>query len=273
MISITDIEFTELVNFVHKKYGINLEKKRILVEGRLSNVIAEKGLSKFSDYFEILFEDQSGTEMTTLLNKITTNHTYFMRENEHFDFLLQIALPQLEKVHGVTKSLKIWSAGCSSGQEAYTIAMVIDQYFGSKKAGWDTSILATDISQSVMDKAKRATYPLDGIKDIPIEWKQQYTTTNLADNTFTMVDKIKREVVFRPLNLVEPFVFNNKRPFDIIFCRNVMIYFDPPTKGKLIEKFYDVTAKGGYLCVGHSENVNRATTRYTYVKPAIYQKQ
>ncbi len=272
MITISDGEFKELVDFVYKKYGITLAKKRVLVEGRLSGVLNERGISKFSDYLAILFADKTGEEMNTLLNRITTNHTYFMREQEHFDFLMNTALPELEKAQAHTKSLKIWSAGCSSGQEAYTMAMVIAEYFGNKKSSWDTIILATDISHSVMNKAKLATYPLEGLTVVPKEWQEKYTTINHSNNTFTMTNNIRREVMFRPLNLMEPFNFKNKRPFDIIFCRNVMIYFDQQTKDKLVEDFYDVTAPGGYLCIGHSESINRATTRFNFVKPAIYKR-
>ncbi len=272
MIAITDGEFNQLVEFVYNKYGITLAKKRVLVEGRLSGVLAQRGINKFSDYLNILYSDKTGEELNTLLNKITTNHTYFMREQEHFDFLLNTALPELERAQAGTKSLKIWSAGCSSGQEAYTIAMVLAEYFGSKKSAWDTIILATDISHSVMNKAKLATYPLDGLSAIPKDWQEKYTRVNQATNTFTMVDKIRREVMYRPLNLMEPFNFKNKRPFDIIFCRNVMIYFDQPTKDKLVEDFYNVTAPGGYLCIGHSESINRSATRYNFIKPAIYKR-
>ncbi len=273
MISITDSEFKQLVDFVYDKYGITLAKKRVLVEGRLTGVLKSKGLTQFSDYLKLLFNDTTGTELTNLLNKVTTNHTYFMREQEHFDFLLSTILPELEAKHASTKSLKIWSAGCSSGQEAYTIAMVLDQYFGAKKSQWDTVILATDISQSAMGKAQVASYPIEGLSEIPAEWHKKYLTVDNANKTFTMLPKIKKEVVFRPLNLMEPFQFKNKRPFDIIFCRNVMIYFDQPTKDKLVEKFYDVTVPGGYLCIGHSENINRNATRYSYIKPAIYKRE
>ncbi len=272
MISITDSEFKQLVDFVYKKYGITLAKKRVLVEGRLTGVLNARGITDFSDYLKLLF-NTTGTELTNLLNKVTTNHTYFMREQQHFDFLLSTALPELEAKHASTKSLKIWSAGCSSGQEAYTIAMIIDQYFGAKKSQWDTVILATDISQSAMGKAQLATYPTEGLSEIPAEWHSKYLTVDNANNTFTMLPKIKKEVVFRPLNLMEPFQFKNKRPFDLIFCRNVMIYFDQPTKDKLVEKFYDVTVPGGYLCIGHSENINRNATRYSYIKPAIYKRE
>lgn len=267
LVKITDAEFSNLVDFVYQRYGINLSKKRQLVEGRLSHTIREHGYSSFDEYMEILRRDRSGDEMLNFLNKITTNHSYFARETEHFDFLLHEALPALEKTR--TRELRIWSAGCSAGQEAYNIAMTMDQYFGTRKSQWDTRILATDISMNVLGKGKAAVYPEDNIKDLPSQWKSKYLT-RLADGSYQVCDKIRKEVIFRVFNLMDPFVY--KKPFDIIFCRNVMIYFDRDTRNKLVEKFYDATAEGGYLMIGHSEVLDKESARYRFLRPSIYQR-
>ncbi|MEG2086549.1 MAG: protein-glutamate O-methyltransferase CheR [Angelakisella sp.] len=269
MMTLTDKEFQTLVSFIHTKYGINLEKKRILIEGRLSNMLQERGFAAFSDYMEVVFKDKTGAEVTTLLNKLTTNHTFFLREIEHFDFMTEQVLPLFE-ANLKTKDIRIWSAGCSSGQEPYTMAMAINEYFGGRKQGWDTTILATDISMNALEKAKAATYAQEDLKDVPEPWRKKYFIDN-KNGTFTVCDSIRKEVVFRTLNLMEPFKFG--KPFDLIFCRNVMIYFDAPTKDTLINKFYDVTAPGGFLFIGHSEVINREAARYTYIRPAIYQKR
>ena len=269
MISLTDKEFETLVSFVHTKYGINLEKKRILIEGRLSNMLQERGFRSFQDYMNVLFKDTTGAEVTTLLNKLTTNHTFFLREIEHFEFMKTQVLPLFEK-NLPHKDIRIWSAGCSSGQEPYTMAMAIHDYFGNRKGGWDTTILATDISMNVLEKAKKATYTLEEIKDVPEAWRKKYFVDN-RNGTYTVCETIRKEVVFRTLNLMEPFRF--PKPFDLIFCRNVMIYFDAPTKDKLINKFYDVTAMGGFLFIGHSEVINRDLAKYAYIRPAIYQRR
>lgn len=269
MIALTDKEFQTLVSFVHTKYGINLEKKRILIEGRLSNMLQERGFTTFQQYMDVLFKDTTGTEVTTLLNKLTTNHTFFLREIEHFEFMKTQVLPLFEQ-NLKQKDIRIWSAGCSSGQEPYTMAMAINDYFGNRKAGWDTTILATDISMNALEKAKKATYTLDEIKDVPELWRKKYFVDN-RNGTFTVCESIRKEVVFRTVNLMEPFSF--PRPFDLIFCRNVMIYFDAPTKDKLINKFYDMTSRGGFLFIGHSEVINRETAKYAYVRPAIYQRR
>ena len=154
LIRMTDKEFTTLVNFVKSKYGIDLSKKRVLVESRLAQELQQKGCTNFQQYLDLVFKDKSGNEVVTLLNKLTTNLSYFMRENEHFNYLFKHVLPYLEqRCHN--REMRIWSAGCSTGQEAYNTAMVIDEYFGSRKSMWDTTILATDISMRVLSKAQQ----------------------------------------------------------------------------------------------------------------------
>lgn len=267
LVKLTDDEFQKLISFVYSHYGIDLAKKRQLIEGRLSHTLRTKGMSSFSEYMRLLFNDKTGEEMHQFLNKITTNHSYFARENEHFDFLMNVALPQLEKTRN--GDLRIWSAGCSAGQEAYNIAMVMDQYFGPRKSQWDTTILATDISTNVLTKARQGVYSAENVKGLPPTWRTKYFT-KLADGNYQVCDKIRQEVVFRIFNLMDPFVY--KKPFDIIFCRNVMIYFDSPTTNRTVAKFYEATAMGGYLFIGHSESIDRERSKYTYLRPAIYQK-
>ncbi|MEG2000367.1 MAG: protein-glutamate O-methyltransferase CheR [Evtepia sp.] len=267
MVHITDPEFEALISFVYKKYGLDLSKKRQLIEGRLSHTLKTKGFSNFGSYLRMVKADQQGDELHLFLNKITTNHSYFARENEHFDFLTNVALPQLEKTR--RNDLRIWSAGCSAGQEAYNIAMVIDQYFGPRKILWDTTILATDISTQALAKAKEGIYTENIINGLPLTWRSKYFT-KCSDDAYQVTDRIRKEVVFRLGNLMEPFDF--KKPFDIIFCRNVMIYFDAVTSARLIDKFYQATAMGGYLFIGHSESIQKDQTQYTYLRPATYQK-
>lgn len=268
MIRINDNEFNELVSYIKNQYGINLEKKRVLIEGRLANVLVEKNCKSFTDYINLLKRDRSGAEVTTLLNKITTNHTFFMREPQHFEFLKNTVLPEYEKSH-MQKKFHIWSAGCSVGAEAYTTVMTLYDYFGAKKSSWDTRITATDISESVLSKAREGIYPADMIKDVPLSWRNQYFKP-VDKDSFQIVDKLRREVEFKTLNLMGNFKFVNK--FQLIFCRNVMIYFDQETRQKLVNKFYDVLEPGGYLFIGHSETIPREASKFQYVMPAIYKK-
>jgi len=270
MEAITDKEFSELVRFIKQNYGINLSQKRTLVLGRLQHYILQSGFNNFSDYFQHVWNDRSGQAGAILLNKLTTNHTYFLREPQHFDFLERVALPYLAQTETKNKDLRIWSAGCSTGEEPYTLAMIIDSYFAAEKIGWNTKILATDISTAVLEKAQEGVYPSNQLDVLPDLWRKRYFHKIDAENGVVQ-EKIRKEVIFRRLNLMnETFPF--KKKFHLIFCRNVMIYFDAETKRNLINRFYDNTEPGGYLFIGHSESLNRNESRYEFVAPAIYRR-
>lgn len=267
MIRLTDREFNDIVYYVKSNYGINLTQKRQLIESRMQSVLMERGFTNFTDYFELIKQNNSA-EITAMLNKLTTNHTYFLREPAHFDFLKNVILPSQEKTN-TQKDLRIWSAGCSSGEEAYTTIMVMMDYFGLQKSSWDYRILATDISLKAMEAAKNGLYSADSLKNVPQGWGKRYFTGKPND-IYELKEEVREQVTFRPLNLMEKFSF--KQPFDLIFCRNVMIYFDQPTKNALINKFYDVLKPGGYLFIGHSETVQRDSSKFLYVQPSVYQK-
>ena len=268
---ITDREFHRLVDFMHDNYGINLAAKRVLIQGRLGNMLKERGFNSYDEYIDAVLADTTGAEVTTILNKLTTNHTFFMREPEHYTFLRDTVLPWAVK-NAKNNELRIWSAGCSSGEECYTTAMFIDQFFGREKAKWDTRILATDISNSVMDKAKAGIYSEDGMKGLSPEWKARYFNY-LGDGKYEICQAIKDEVIFKSFNLMEPMPEKYiRRPFDLIFCRNVMIYFDQPTKNALVNRFYEAVKPGGYFFIGHAESIPRNETRFIYIKPAIFRK-
>lgn len=268
---ITDREFHRLVDFMHDNYGINLSAKRVLIQGRLGNMLKERGFASYDAYIDAVLADKTGAEVTTILNKLTTNHTYFMREPEHYTFMREVVLPWAV-ANAKGHELRIWSAGCSSGEECYTTAMLLDDYFGREKAAWDTRILATDISHSVMDKAKAGIYNEDGMKGLSPEWKKKYFTP-LGDGRYEICKAIKDQIIFKPFNLMDNMPDKYKRlPFDLIFCRNVMIYFDQPTKNALVNRFFDVIKPGGYFFIGHAESIPRGETNFEYIKPAIYRK-
>lgn len=270
MFTITDKEFTQLASFIKANYGIHLkEEKRALVTGRLYNVLLQNGFRNFTEYLDYIFADKTGEATAILINKVTTNHTFFMREADHFFYFKDEALPHL--VNTVReKDLRVWSAGCSSGEEPYTLAMILDEFFGEQKFWWDTKVLATDISSKVLEEAKKGVYANEDIKTMPSHWKLGYFKK--YDNEHSVVaDKIRNEVIFRKLNLMDdsyPF----KKKFHVIFCRNVMIYFDSKTKCQLVNKFYNLLEYGGYLFIGHSESLNREETAFKYVLPAVYRK-
>ena len=269
MLTINDKDFQRLVTFVHHNYGIDLSKKRQLIIGRLSNTILSMGFSSFEQYIDNLINNKKPEDLELMLNKLTTNYTFFMREGAHFELFKDTILPYLVETKK-DKVLSIWSAACSSGEEPYTISMIIKEFFGAKASAWDTRVLATDISQNALIAAKNAVYDEDSLKELSPGWKSKYFRSTGQPGTYTVAPEIKSNVIFRTFNLMDPIRFRLK--FDVIFCRNVMIYFDQPTKEALVKRFYDATNPGGYLLIGHSESLNKATTPYKYLKPATYRK-
>lgn len=263
-------EFIRLVVYMREQYGINLEQKQTLVEGRLWSVIQKHGFKSLDEYFQFVIADKTGEEAKTLVTRLTTNYTYFMREEQHYKFLTGRILPELTPTLR-DKDLRIWSAGCSSGEEPYTTAMVLDDYFGTAKREWDCKVLATDISPQVLQMAKEAMYPEDRLKNLPPEWKRKYFDHVKETDIFHIKPVIQQEVIFRSFNLMERnFPFRKK--FHVIFCRNVMIYFNKETRDALVERYYDALEVGGYLFIGLSETVSKTDTRFTFVQPSIYRK-
>lgn len=270
MLNITQKEFDLLSKHIKDNFGIHLkDEKKVLVIGRLRKVLEDMEFTNFSQYYDYILEDKTGDRARELVDRITTNHTYFMREAKHFDFFKEEVLPYL-KANVNNKDLRIWSAACSTGEEPYTLAMIIDEFFGKEKQRWDTKVLATDISDRVLSIAKTGIYSMESIAVLPNYWKINYLK-KLDNEKMVFNDKIKNEVIYRKFNLMEE-VFPFKRKFHAIFLRNVMIYFDNETKDKLIEKIYNSLEYGGYLFIGHSESINRDKTNFEYIRPAVYRK-
>ncbi|EHJ02224.1 MCP methyltransferase, CheR-type [Clostridium sp. DL-VIII] len=271
MITITEKEFIQLSQYIKDNYGINLKvEKKMLVIGRLQNVLLEHNFESFSQYYQYIISDKSGKAVSTLINKITTNHTYFMREKNHFEYLRDTVLPYWAQ-NIKDKDFRMWSAGCASGEEAYTIAMILDSFFAEKKLWWDKKILATDISEKVLNIAREGIYQKDKISPLPEVWKKNYLQNYDAENLI-FTDKIRNEIVYRKFNLMDK-VFPFKRKFHVIFCRNVMIYFDSKTKIELVRKFYNSMEPGGYLFIGHSESLTGENVGFRYIMPSVYRKE
>lgn len=269
MITFSDADFKRLAFYIQKNYGINLLKKKQLILSRLSNMLEKEGYQDFGPYVDKITSSRSPELVTDMLNRLTTNYTYFLREDDHFQYLYKTVFPQLAKVHARDKAIYIWSAGCSSGEEPYTISMYLKEFFGSKAGTWDTRVLATDLSQNVLDKAMNPVYREDALSRVPPSWQKKYFIKR-PDGTYTVSQAIRDNVIFRPFNLMDPIHFRHS--FDIIFCRNVMIYFDMPTKTSLVKRFYQATAPGGYLFIGHSEALDKENCPYDYVIPTVYKR-
>lgn len=265
-LTITDADFTRLVKFMQTNYGIDLSQKKQLITGRLSSSIKQRGYASFTDFVNHVLQTKDNDEVTLLLDKLTTNYTFFMREKEHLDLFCQKIIPDIVQKHQRDKTLAIWSAGCSSGEEPYNITMFLFDYLGAQASQWDTRLLATDISNRAMTLAKKGVYELPDT--IPLDWKKKYFTP-LPGGQYQVTQKVRDNVIFQPFNLMDPIKF--RRKFDVIFCRNVMIYFDQPTKDALVNRFYDATLPGGYLLISKSENLS-SNTRYQRLAPSTFQK-
>ncbi|MDD2421568.1 MAG: protein-glutamate O-methyltransferase CheR [Heliobacteriaceae bacterium] len=269
MITLSQREFQLLVGYISDYCGIDLKQKKHLIESRLNNHLVKLGFSNFTDFYRYLCTDGSGEAVSNVVDLLSTNHTYFMRERRHFDFFREMALPEVTcKVKN--GDLRIWCAGCSTGEEPYTLAMIMLDFFGPQHHNWDTRILATDISSRVLQKARMAVYPAEGLQSLPTTWRVRYFQS-VDQGKFKIIDQVKKQVIFRRFNLVES-SFPFKQQFHIIFCRNVMIYFDAATKKELLNRFYSFLVKGGYLFIGQAESINWEQSRFNYVIPSVYRK-
>lgn len=270
MIQITDKEFKLLSEFIQQNYGIVVKKeKRALITGRLHSLLTDLGMSDFTEYYEYLMKDKSGKSLLVLVDRISTNHTFFMREPDHFYFFRDVILPDLVN-RLKDRDLRIWCAAAATGEEPYTLAMIVRDQLKNMVPAWDSRMLATDISDSALNTARAGIYTKERIDSLPKLWKTIYFKSQNAES-MVISDEIKKEIIFRRFNLMDE-VFPFKKKFHVIFCRNVMIYFDQKTKDILIDKLYDFLEPGGYLLIGHSESIARESTKFKYVKPAIYRK-
>ena len=266
-LKISDSDFQQMVSFIQENYGIDLSKKRQLVISRLSHSLKSRGYTTFRQFLDRLLTKKDPEDLHLVLDKLTTNYTYFMREAEQFDFLQKTILPDLIARHQRDRVLSIWSAGCSSGEEPYTISMALKAFLGPQFANWDTRILATDISNQAMAKAKVARYKKPS--DVPHDWFRQFFRAVPGTDEYTLTPEILNNVIFRPFNLMSPIQFRLK--FDIIFCRNVMIYFNQPTRDALVRRFYNAMHPNSYLFISRSESLGQ-NPLFRMLSPAIYQR-
>jgi chemotaxis protein methyltransferase CheR len=271
-LTLSDKEFNLIRKLIYDNFGINLtEHKRTLIIGRLQKKLRQLGISSFLDYYNYLIADKTGQALNDLVNRISTNHTYFMREKEHFDFYYQHALPEtiLRHKNSNDYDIRIWCAGCSTGEEAYLLDILLMKFLGSDCNKWDAGVLATDISGDALLYAQEGLYDFESISELPADIKKYFV--NEGSEKCRVIERIRKELTFRRFNLMnEKFPF--KKPFDVIFCRNVMIYFDNKTRERLVNRFYENLVPGGYLFIGHSESIRYEGTGFQYVCPAVYRR-
>jgi chemotaxis protein methyltransferase CheR len=266
---ITPKEFEQFRALIYQECGISLnDNKQTLLVSRLSKRLRTLELDSFQAYYDLIADQTDGDEFTLLLDLVSTNKTDFYREPNHFDFLREQILPVL----GSARSMRIWSAASSSGEEPYTIAMTL--YDGvADPERWDFKILASDISTRVLARAASGVYEEDRVRTLPKEIVERHFLKGVGDRAGVVKVKphLARMVRFRRINLMDE-RYPIKTPLDLIFCRNVMIYFDRPTQAELAAKFYRYLKPGGFLFIGHSESLQRLDQPFTPVAPTIYQR-
>lgn len=271
-------DFSVLGRFIQTHVGIKMPPaKRTMLEARLRKRLQILGVGSFREYCDRLFSPNGGAadELTHMIDAVTTNKTDFFREPQHFDVLVQRVLPALKP--GLDSAgrnrVHIWSAGCSSGEEPYTLAMVLAEAL-PRYPGLSYRILATDISRRMLEQAAEAVYPETRIEPVPAEYRKKYLLRS-RDKTRQLVrvaPELRAQITFRPLNFMDD-DFGMREPFDVIFCRNVLIYFDRPTQERLLQKFCRLLVPGGFLFLGHSETINGLDVPVLPVAPTVYRNR
>ena len=272
--SLSPKEFTKLSEFIKTEYGIKMpEAKKQMLQSRLQKRLRSLKMNNYKDYISYLFskEGKKNDEFLHLIDVVSTNKTDFFREPLHFDFLKYEIVPQFLQ-YRKNNTLNIWSAACSSGEEPYTIAITL-QEMTEEYTELDYAIFATDVSNGILNKAREAVYKLEKIAGIPMEIKRKYFLKHRdpGKKIVKICPELRRRIFFQSLNLMEPY-YNVKRSFDVVFCRNTLIYFDRETQQKVINKLCVRLKPGGYFFLGHSESIIGMTVPLKQIKPTIFMR-
>jgi chemotaxis protein methyltransferase CheR len=262
-------EFRQISELAHQRFGLDLKPgKEALVASRLGKRLRQRGFTTFDDYYQHILSDRTGEALIELIDSLTTNHTSFLRERAHFEFLARAVVDEFSR-----GDVNIWSAACSSGEEPYSIAMCVsDAWSRANTKNRSLRILATDISTRVLGIAQRGVYPADRFREMPDAWKRAYLLKGIGESQgrYKVKPEIARAISFERINLIEP--FRQGRLFQVIFCRNVMMYFDKATQQNIVQRLGVSLEPGGYLFVGHSESLTGVQHGLQYICPAIYRQ-
>lgn len=268
-----DGDFEQLRAYVYESCGITLDhSKHSLVVGRLQPVLTREGIANYGDYVARVKADHTGRLRSELVDRLSTNHTFFWREADHFDYFAKTALPQAidTRRRSGNKTLRVWCAAASAGQEPYTLAALMMDTLGQEYAAWDAGLLATDISTQVLEKAKEGVYESEDVARLPEAMRQRHFVRQ-PDGRWQAHPKLRAEVTYRRFNLMNP-SFPFKQPFDVVFIRNVMIYFDKPTQRQILERLAAVIRRGGLLFIGHSENFTDQRELFVLRGKTVYER-
>lgn len=274
--TLSETEFRKIASYIEKNVGIKMPpEKRLMMQSRLTSRLKALQLDSFKQYIDYVFsgKDTDNHEIIMMIDAMTTNLTEFFREPQHFDFMRNVALPEFA-AQGRGK-IKIWSAGCSTGQEPYTLSMVMSEFIRQNPTSSirDYSVLATDISTKVLDKAASAIYPMDAVKGIPKQTMHQYFLKGKdpKNPSVRLKQEIRNRVNFMRLNFMDD-DYGFRDTLQIIFCRNVLIYFDKTNQERVINQFLRYLEPGGYLFLGHSETIFGMTLPFRTVAPTVFQR-
>lgn len=265
-------EFRQISELAYQRFGLDLKKgKEALVAARLGKRLREKGIQSFAEYYRHVLADSTGEALVELIDSLTTNHTSFMRERAHFEFLARATQEELREI----ETLQIWCAASSTGEEPYSIAMCLSDAWskGAENRRRSFRILATDISTRVLAHARRGVYLAERFKELPDAWRRAYLLRGEGEckGSYKIKPDLASRVEYQRLNLIEP--FQHGRRFHVIFCRNVMMYFDKATQQDIVTRLGACLEPGGYLFVGHSESLTGVEHGLKYVRPATYRKE
>ena len=262
--SLAPEEFEQIRELAHRTFGLDLKPgKEELVSARLARLVRQGGFGSFHSYCCYVREEPTGQALAALVDALATNHTSFLREPDHFEFLRTQLAPWLSK----RERIDIWCAACSTGEEVWTLAFVLNEALGDGHV----HITASDISRKALIFAEAAVYPADRCRNLPPAWLSRYfTAQGHPPAEYRVCDNVRAKTTFRRINLVQPIA--RRRQFPVIFCRNVMIYFDRQVQGRVVGQLAECLEPGGYLFVGHAESLARVSHELEYVRPAVYRK-
>lgn len=265
----TDKEFFRIINYIRQNFGINLMSKRSLVEKRLEEILVVYHFKHYDEFMDSVERDISGKFDNLLIGALVTNYTFFMRESAHFEILSQVILPNLQRNGKSQNGIRIWSAASSSGQEAYSIKMILEDFFEDKKEEVKIEVLGTDISEVMLNKAILGEYTKEEIEAVPETWIRKYFTRKI-NGDYKINDYVKNSVKFEKLNLAAPFHFEHN--FQVIFLRNVLIYFESGLINEIVDKIANYLEEGGYLFIGSTEMVDIHSSKLKLIQPSVYKK-
>jgi chemotaxis protein methyltransferase CheR len=276
-VRLSEGEFQDFSRFIYETFGINLgENKRDMLTQRLRSLVVEQGFESFRDFFQSQLKNPSREVLSDVIDRVSTNHTYFNREPAHFQLLTNKVLPEVmprarARARGGQPDFRMWCAAASRGHEPYTLAMLVRDFLGSEYPQWKAGLLATDISENALRVARAGVYPATEVDALPSQLRERYFSKK-GEGFCEVAPGLKKDVTFRRLNLMNTsYPFRN--PFDVVFCRNVLIYFDTPTKKAVCGRISDVLESGGYLFVGLAESLGREVGELEHVQPGVYRKK